>query len=595
MKSKHLYRFGSYTLDAGERVLLRDGQPVLLPPKDLETLLALVQRAGHIVEKDELLQKVWPGVFIEEGNLARRIFNLRQVLGDGADQRPYIETIPKRGYRFIATVREDASEPGLSEAVNGKASERAPAVAGTGRNKRFGLWPLALSAVLALTAVVASRSFRPQHSAPPQKIILAVLPFVNLSGEAHEDYFADGLTEEMIAQLGQIEPARLGVIARTSIIRYRNTQETAAQIGKELGVSYLLEGSVRRDGERVRITAQLIRAAEQTHVWSESYDRPVSDVLAIQREITEKISHSLSIQLLPAAANSASGASANFEGYDQYLLGLHDLGEGTRESINKGIEHFQEGIAENPQNARLYSALGEAYEALNTYYTSPTEVMPRVKAAALQALQLDPNLAGAHVLLGDVHLLFDWDWPAAEKEYRRALEINPGLPEAQLGYATYLGTLGDFDEALSHVQQAYIFDPLAIDSRNDALWIYYFSGQMPQTIQQSQKAIELEPSAGLPYAMLAMAYAQLGQRGETLRAAENAVRFANSPSVMTTAASALAQVGQNQEAKKLLSTALEQAKERYVCRFLVATTYAELGEKKQALESLEQGYLQRST
>ena len=222
-------------------------------------------------------------------------------------------------------------------------------------------------------------------------------------------------------------------------------------------------------------------------------------------------------------------------------------------------------------------------------------MMPRVKAAALQALQLDPNLASAHVLLGDVHLLFDWDWPAAEAEYRRALEINPSLPEAQLGYATYLGTLGRFDEALSRVQQAYIFDPLAIDSRNDALWIYYFSGRMTETVQQSQKAIELEPAAGLPYAMLAMAYAQMGQRAETLRAAEDAIRFANSPSVITTTASALAHVGRTGDAKRLLSKALDMAKERYVCRFIVGATYAELGEKEQALESLEQGYLQRST
>jgi len=263
--------------------------------------------------------------------------------------------------------------------------------------------------------------------------------------------------------------------------------------------------------------------------------------------------------------------------------------------VNKAIQYFQEGIAKDPKDARLYSVLGEAYEALNTYYSSPTEMMPRVKAAALQALQLDPNLASAHVLLGDVHLLFDWDWPAAEAEYRRALEINPSLPEAQLGYATYLGTLGRFEEALSRVQQAYIFDPLAIDSRNDALWIYYFSGRMSETVQQCQKAIELEPAAGLPYAMLATAYAQMGKRAEALRAAEDAIRFANSPSVITTTASALAHVGQSDEAKQLLSKALKQAKERYVCRYIVGATYAELGEKEQALESLEQGYLQRST
>ncbi|HKN31606.1 MAG TPA: winged helix-turn-helix domain-containing protein [Terriglobales bacterium] len=595
MKSKHLYRFGSYSLDAEERVLLRNGQPVTLPPKDLETLLVLVERAGHIVEKEELLDRVWPGVFIEEGNLSRRIFNLRQVLGDSADERPYIETIPKRGYRFIAMLQEDADDSAAPEVVDAQTSERAQTTARLSQKKHFWLWLLALSVALALTAVLLSRHFWPLHSASPQKMMLAVLPFENLSGDAHEDYFADGLTEEMIAQLGQLQPAKLGVIARTSIMRYRGTKETVAQIGRELGVRYLLEGSVRRGGERVRVTAQLIQVGEQTHLWAETYERPLTDVLNIQTEIAEKITHSLSIQLLPVAANSSASSHVNFESYDRYLLGLHELGEGTRESVNKAIQYFQEGIAKDPKDARLYSVLGEAYEALNTYYSSPTEMMPRVKAAALQALQLDPNLASAHVLLGDVHLLFDWDWPAAEAEYRRALEINPSLPEAQLGYATYLGTLGRFEEALSRVQQAYIFDPLAIDSRNDALWIYYFSGRMSETVQQCQKAIELEPAAGLPYAMLATAYAQMGKRAEALRAAEDAIRFANSPSVITTTASALAHVGQSDEAKQLLSKALKQAKERYVCRYIVGATYAELGEKEQALESLEQGYLQRST
>lgn len=197
--------------------------------------------------------------------------------------------------------------------------------------------------------------------------------------------------------------------------------------------------------------------------------------------------------------------------------------------------------------------------------------------------------------LGYVHLFFNWDWPAAEDEYRRALEINPTLPEAQLGYPNYLATLGRFDEAISRVQQAYRFDPIALESRNEALWIYYYSGRTQETIEQSKRTIELEPTAGFPYAMLARAYAQLSRRTETLQAAENAIRFANSPSVITAAASALARVGQSRESKQLLNKALQQAKERYVCQFLVAATHAELGENEKALESLEQAFLQRST
>ena len=574
--------------------MLRDGQPIALPPKDLETLLVLVARAGHIVEKEELLEKVWPGVFIEEGNLARHIFNLRQVLGDAPDGRSYIETIPKRGYRFVAAVRKEA-EPAAPQTYTPQVSEQAPSAVSPGQKKNLWLWTMAFVVPLAVTAVLVSRYFWPPRNPSQQKVMLAVLPFANLSGDAHEDYFADGLTEEMIAQLGQLQPAKLGVIARTSTVHYKDTKETAAQIGRELGVGYLLEGSVRRGGERVRITAQLVQVGEQTHLWAETYERPLTDVLSIQREIAEKITHSLSIQLLPAATSVSASSSVNLESYDKYLLGLHELGEGTRESENKAIQYFQEGIAKDPKDARLYAALAGAYNAVTTYYSSPAEVMPRAKEAALRAVELDPNLASAHVRLGYVRLFFDWDWPAAEAEYRRALEINPSLPEAQLGYATYLGTLGRFDEALSRVQQAYLFDPLALESRNEALWIYYFSGRMPETVAQCQKTIEMEPAAGLPYAMLAMAYARMGWRSETLQAAENAIRLANSPSVITTTASALAHVGQSHEAKQLLSKALEQAKERYVCRFIVGAAYAELGENKKALESMEQGFLQRST
>lgn len=591
MKSKHLYRFGSYTLDAAERVLFRNGQPVTLPPKDLETLFVLVERAGHIVEKEELLERVWPGVFIEEGNLARRIFNLRQVLGDTEDGRNYIETIPKRGYRFVAALQQEA-ESATPELAT--LSEAAQTTTRPSQRKGFWLWPLVLTAALAVTAILVSRYFRPQN-APRGKVMLAVLPFANLSGDVHEDYFAEGLTEEMIAQLGQLQPTRLGVIARTSTVRYKDTKETAAQIGRELGVGYLLEGSVRRSGGRVRVTAQLIQAAEQTHLWAETYERPLADVLEIQTEIAEKITHSLSIQLLPVTASASAHAHLNLESYDKYLLGLHALGEGTRESVSRAIQYFQEAIERDPKDARLYEALAEAYNSSTTYYSSPNEVMPRAQQAAQRALELDPNLASAHVTLANVLLLFDWNWPAAEMEYRRALEINPNSPEAQLGYATYLATLGRSEEAISRVQQAYLFDPLAVESRNEALWIYYFSGRMPETIEQAKKTTELEPEAGLPYAMLAMAYARMGKRAETVASSEKAVHFASSPSILSATASALARAGQSAEARQLLGKALDQSKERYVCRFLVGATYAELGENEKAFESLEQGFLQRST
>jgi TolB-like protein/DNA-binding winged helix-turn-helix (wHTH) protein/cytochrome c-type biogenesis protein CcmH/NrfG len=594
MTAKPLYEFGPYRLDGHERVLLRDGEPVILPPKDLETLFVLVERAGHIVSKEELLEKVWPGVFVEEGNLARRIFNLRQVLGDTEDGRKYIETIPRRGYRFIARLQPEPV-PVTPESAAVPFAGQIQDKAGPGQRRKFWWWPLALTAALIATPIVVSQYFWPLRKPPREKVMLAVLPFANLSGDTHEDYLADGLTEEMTTQLSQLLPSRLGVIARTSTVRYKDSRETAAQIGRELGVGYLLEGSVRRGGDRVRVTAQLIQTADQTHLWAETYEGPLTDVLQIQTEIAGKITRSLSIQLLPSEARPPVRSHLVLESYDKYLLGQHALGQGTRESVDKSIHYFQEAIEKDPRDARLYEALAEAYDASTTYYSSPKEVMPRAKEAAQRALQLDPNLASAHVTLANVLLLFDWNWPAAETEYRRALEISPNSPEAQLGYATYLATLGRSDEALARVQQAYLFDPLALESRNEALWIYYFSGRMPETIEQAQKTIELEPEAGLPYAMLAMAYSRMGKPAETLASTEKAIRFADSPSVITATASAFARVGQSARAKELLVKALAQSRERYVCRFLVGATYAELGDKEKALASLEQGFLQRST
>lgn len=550
----------------------------------------LVERAGHIVEKEELLEKVWPGVFIEEGNLSRRIFNLRQLLGHGLDDRPYIETIPKRGYRFTAMVREDGAD-GSAVMV---ASEQPEVRTNSGQPRRLASYFFFAGAV-ALTAILGTWLFWPRSSAPSQKIMLAVLPFDNLSEDPPEDYFADGLTDEMITQLGQLQPAQLGVIARTSAMRYKNSRLSASQICRELGVNYLLEGSVRQVGQRVRITAQLIQGTDQTNLWAETYETNLTDILNTQRDIAERIRRSLQVQLLAAHVNSPA-FHFDPEAYRKYLLGLNEFRKGTRDGIENAIHDFREAIAIDDQNPKLYAALAQAYMWSQPYYKSPTVEVPLAKEAALKALELDPTLAGAHVTMGEAHLLFDWDWKAAEAEYRKALDINPSSSEAQSGYANYLSTVGRHSEAVSHLQQAYLVDPLNVEARNEALWVYYFSGRMQQTVEQAQKTIEMEPQAGEPYALLALAYADLGQQSETVHAAENAARYAqNSPSELATAASALARAGQKVRARQLLEQALVLAKTHYVCRFIVAGVFADLGENEKALDSLQLAFQQRSS
>ena len=592
--AKHFYKFGPYCLDLEERVLRRGNGPLTLPPKDLETLIVLVQRAGHIVDKDELLEKVWPGVFIEEGNLSRRIFNLRQVLGDGTDGQKYIETIPRRGYRFVAELQEEEPAPlGVSQTTATQVPEQKQAAPGSNRTKALGY--VAIAILLVAIGGVASRRFSVAGHISSQKVMLAVLPFANMSGDASNEYFADGFTEEMITQLGQVQPARLGVIARTSAMRYKSTRLSAAQICQELGVSYLLEGSVRQAGDRVRITAQLIQASDQTHLWAESYDAPLTDVLHLQQEIARRITNSLRLELLTAQAGVASDPGLKPEAYRKYLLGLNESRKGTREGGEKSTEYFQGAIALEPNNARFHAALAQAYSDSVPYYSPPLVTIPLAKEAANKALQLDPRLASAHATLGDASLLFDWDWKAAEAEYRRALEINPSSPEAHLGYANYLSTLGRHEEALAQVQQVYLVDPLAVDSRTEALWIYFFSGRMEETITQARKTIELEPGAGYPHALLALAYSQMGRRRESVEAAEKAAQVSDSPGVIVVASSALARVGERDKAEKLLDRALELANSKYVCRFLLAAAYTDLNEKEKALESLERGAREKST
>ena len=264
--------------------------------------------------------------------------------------------------------------------------------------------------------------------------------------------------------------------------------------------------------------------------------------------------------------------------------------------LESAIRDFQDAIAIDPANARPYAALAQVYSASVPYYRAPAVAAPLAKQAAQTALKLDPTLASAHVTLGDAYLFFDWDWADADVEYRRALDLNPNSPDAQLGYSNYLSTLGRHNEAVSHARQAYLFDPMAVESRNEALWIHYFSGRLEETIEQADKTIELGPQAGLPYALLALAKADLGQQTEALRAAEQATKFAeDSPSVLATAASAMARAGQKARAKQVLDQALELAKSRYVCRFLVAGAYNDLGETEQAIASLELAYRQHST
>jgi len=580
-------RFGVFEVDFHAGELRKSGLKIKLHAQPLAVLRVLLERPGEVVTREELQQKLWgSNTFVDfDHGLNKTINKLREALSDNADTPRYIETLPRRGYRFIAPVTLPSSAPELVPTTERKSKSH------------FTGWAAGAVAVL-LAFGIYWFGFRSRVSRAPTsgKAMLAVLPFENMSGDDSEDYFADGLTEEMIAQLGQVQPASLGVIARTSAMRYKHTKESVAQIGRELGVNYLLEGSVRLAGQRVRITAQLIQAGEQTHLWAESYETPLTDILKVQREIAERITGSLRLELLPSQKSVATAAQFDPEAYRKYLLGLNEVRKGTHEGQKKSIQYFQDAIAIDPHDARPYEALAEAYGASVPYYMGPKEAGPLVKQAVQKALEINPNLATAHVTMGDTLMLVDWDWKAAKAEYDRALELNPNLPEAHLGYEIYLATLGRHDEAMAHARQAFLIDPLAVETRTWTLWVDYFSGHLQETIDEAKRTLELEPQAALPYALLAVASADLGQKDKAVQAAQNALRLGgDSGSVVATAASALARAGQPVLARQALNQALELEKQHYVCRFLVGGVYLDLGETDQAYQSLEKAFLQRST
>ena len=580
-------RFGVFEADFQAGELRKNGIKVKLHAQPLAVLRILLEHPGEVVTREELQQKLWGNnTFVDfDHGINKTINKLREALNDNADTPRYIQTLPRRGYRFIAPLAVP------------KPAEPAPLPAQTKSKARLAV-ALASAGLVLLAFGIYWFGFRhrPSQPAPRVKAMLAVLPFENMSGDESEDYFADGLTEEMIAQLGQLQPARLGVIARTSAMRYKHTKESVSQIGKELGVHYLLEGSVRLAGQRARITAQLIQTGDQTHLWAESYEAPLTDILKVQREIAERITASLQLELLPGQKNLTTDVRFDPEAYRKYLLGLNEARKGTRDSQKKAIQYFQDAITIDPNDARPYAALAEAYSASVPYYMGPKEAWPLIKQAAHKALEINPNLANAHVTLGDTALLMDWDWPAAKAEYDRALEINPNLPEVHLGYEIYYATLGRHDEAIAHARQAFLIDPLAVEARTWTLWVDYFSGHLQETVDEAKRTLELEPQSALPYAMLALADADLGQKDQSVQAAQSALRLGgDSGSVIASAASALARAGEPTLARQALKQALELEKRQYVCRFLIGGVYLDLGETEKAYESLEMAFLQRSS
>ncbi len=444
---------------------------------------------------------------------------------------------------------------------------------------------IAIMVVAGVTWLTVRPQRRPAETGPPRIESLAVLPLDNLSHDPGQDYFADGMTEELITDLAKI--AALRVISRTSAMRYKGSQKPVSQIAQELNVDAIIEGSVLRSGERVRITAQLIQAATDRHLWAESYEGDLRDVLAVQSQVARAIANEIRVKLTPGEqARLATARPVNPEAHEAYLRGLYEIREHTTEGAEKAIEYFRQALAHDPNDALAYAGLAIAYYDQSTFQKAPLDVMPKAKAAAARALELDNTLAEAHASLGYVKLVFDWDWPGAEGEFRRALELNPSLPGAHAGYARYLMTLRRTEECLQELQRAKALDPLFQQSHGGLPMYLLYARRYEEAIEAARKVAD--------DAHLALSYAELGRRDEAVAAADRAIESTRQPVALTFVAAAYELAGKKNKARAVLDGVEQQARRRYVCGFSVACVYAVLGDKEQAFAWLEKAYRDRA-
>jgi TolB-like protein/DNA-binding winged helix-turn-helix (wHTH) protein/Tfp pilus assembly protein PilF len=518
-RKSQVVRFGVFEANLPARELRKHGTNVRLRGQPFYILSLLLERPGEVVTRDEMRQKLWPvDTFVDfEHSLNSAIKKLRAVLGDSPDNSRYIETIPRLGYRFVAPVQE-VPPPGQAVAEVSTNPKESQAQAAPPISRRR--WPLFVAGGLAVIALAALATFawRKTHLRPGlagEKVALAVLPFSNLTGDAGQEYFSDGLTEEMIAQLGRVDPERLSVIARTSVMHYKGSSETLPEIGRELGVQYVLEGSVRRDSERVRITTQLVRVKDQLPVWSRQYDRELAGLLTLQHEVAEEVADEMQVTLgeKRKAATTTAGKPAaspdSYETYDLYLQGRYFWNKRSLEGFQRAADYFQQAIARDPNYARAYAGLADTDGLMSTWYLGPqNELMPKGRAAAQKALQLDDTLAEAHTSLALIAENYDYDWQTAEKEFKRAIQLDPSYATAHQWYAEYLSWMGRFDEALAESEKARQLDPLSMIIAADHATILYFARQYDRAIAQAHTVLNMDPTSSRAENVLINSYVQ---------------------------------------------------------------------------------------
>ena len=578
--------------------MFRAGRLLKLERIPTEILIRLVETPGEIVSREQLVDRVWgKNVFLDTDNsINGAIRKLRRVLRDDAEQPRFIQTITGRGYRFIAPVEvvsleiEAASLPSNAAATTRAAVPPPPAP----RNWLKLLLLVAAAITLAAVAAIVFRS-RPTPVSTSPRRMLAVLPFENLTGDPGQEYFTDGLTEEMITQLGRVDPARLGVIARTSVMNYKGARKPLNEVGRELGVEYVLEGSVRRDGGKVRVTAQLIQLSDQTHLWAQEYDRELRDILVIQSDISAEIASEIERKFGASQSHPASAAAMTLErseAYDFYLKGLYFFNK--RSAFPEAIRNFQLAVARDSQYASAYALLADSYTLMGAYDQLPaSDFAEQARAAASRAVELDDRSAEAHTALALIVQNYDYDWTTSEREFRRAITLDPNYATAHQWYAEHLMWLGRFDEALAESERARQLDPLSLVIATDDAYLLYTSRKYDRAIKEFLSVLDRDPGFARAHD-IGLVYVQIDQCSAALND-WHAQPAQNLGSYWARTAYLEGRCGRPELARQALARVLELEKQHsHNPTMLAATAYLGVGDKEKAVDWLIKAYQQRT-
>jgi TolB-like protein/DNA-binding winged helix-turn-helix (wHTH) protein len=531
-QAPRVFRFGVFEVDPGEGELRKSGLRIKLQDQPLQVLVMLLERPGETVTREELQRRLWSAdTFVDfDHSLNSAIKKLREALGDRSESPRFIETLHRRGYRFIAPVEtQNSTDFGTTVPGSGTPSsgtiQADVKVAPPSYGKRARVLASAVIAAIALLVILSLSSVWERwlgRSSPPRIQSLAVLPLVNLSSDTVQDYFSDGMTEELTTDLGKIGALR--VISRTSAMQYKGTKKSLSEIARELNVDAVVEGTVARSGSHLRITANLLQASPEKHLWAESYESEVGDILTVQGRVAQAIVREIQVKLTPEEQKRLGNAGpVNPKAHDDYLKGRFLCNKEKREGLDRAIQYFEQAIQEAPTDPLAYAGLANCYAMVGwagdifAGDLSPREIMPKARDAALKALRLDEASAEAHTSLAAVELILNWNWSGAEREFKRAIELNPNYSPAHVWYAHYLVAMGRFDESSAEARRSLELDPFSEWTMDISEWALLLARRYDLTVQQSQKSLELAPEFPWAHYDLGQTYVQTGRGSEAVR------------------------------------------------------------------------------